>query len=338
MKVIAILKLFFSAIIIGCFIWLLVYAELALYLTKISYGQVNILLNTQKIATLLKEDNISKEEKQKLLWVEEIKKYSIDSLGYKPTHNYTTYFNQHSQPILWIVTACKPFAFEAYEWSFPIVGEVSYKGFFNRSSAQKEYLNIYTQGYDTDISEISAWSTLGWLPDPVLSSMLSKSKGRMANLFFHELFHATYYAPSSVNVNENLANFIARKATIRFLQHDTAELTKFLNTTQDDSTYNAFIFKGFETLKRVYTEIARKDNNYRLAEKEKSLTNIYKESFSIKLHYPTRYKTYNKQILLAKNTFFIDAKRYDGLSDSLNEVFNNKYGGDIKKMITDLKK
>src|ERR1017187_134485 len=103
MKVTSILKLFFSAIIIGCFIWLLIYAELALYLAKISYGQVNILLNTQKIATLLKEDNIGKEEKQKLLWVEEIKKYSIDSLGYKPTHNYTTYFNQHSQPILWVV-------------------------------------------------------------------------------------------------------------------------------------------------------------------------------------------------------------------------------------------
>ncbi|MHB8261669.1 MAG: aminopeptidase [Bacteroidia bacterium] len=329
-------RLFFSIITIACFTWLLLYAELALYLAKISYGQVNILLNTEKIETLLKEDNISKEEKQKLLLVEEIKKYSIDSLGYKPTHNYTTYFNQHSQPILWVVTACKPFAFEAYEWNFPIVGKVSYKGFFNRGGAQKEYLNICAKGYDADISEVSAWSTLGWLPDPVLSSMLVKSKGRMANLFFHELFHATYYAPSSVDVNENLANFIARKATLKFLQHDTAELTKFFNTTQDDSTYNVFIFKGFERLKKVYSETASRDSSERLAEKEKTLANIYRESFDIKLHYPNRYAAYNKQILSAKNTFFIDAKRYDGLSDSLNKVFYTKYGGDIKKMITDL--
>ena len=338
MKVGSILRLLPGIITIGCFTWLLIFGELALYLVKISYGQVQILINTEKIETILKNDKLSKENRQKILWVEEIKKYSVDSLGYKSTKNFTTYFNQHNQPILWIVTACKPFSFEAFEWSFPIVGNVSYKGFFNKNIAEKERFKLYMQGYDADISEVSAWSTLGWLPDPVLSSMLSKSKGRMANLFFHELFHATYYAPSSVDVNENLANFIARKATLQFLQNDTAELTKFLNTTQDDSIYNTFIFKGYEKLKKVYAQSAGKDDSFRLAAKEKALAAIYRESFDVKLHYPKRYKEYNKQILFVKNSFFIDAHRYDGLSDSLNNVFNKKYGGNLKKMIADLKK
>ncbi len=338
MKVRSILRLLLSAITIACFMWLLMYAELGLYLVKISYGQINILLNTEKIEDILKSDKLSKEDRQKIGWIEEIKKYSVDSLGYKHTNNFTTYFNQHNQPILWIVTACKPYAFEAYEWSFPIVGSVSYKGFFNKSTAEKERFKLYMQGYDADISEVSAWSTLGWLPDPVLSSMLSKSKARMANLFFHELFHATYYAPSSVDVNENLANFIARKATLRFLKNDTVELNKFLKSTQDDSIYNTFIFKGYERLKKVYAQNAGKEDNLRLAEKEKTLASIYRESFDVKLHYPKRYKEYNKQILFVKNSFFIDAHRYDGLSDSLNEVFNKKYGGNLKKMIADLKK
>src|ERR1700761_5169595 len=134
------IKLFFSLFMICCFAWLLLYAELALYLSKISYGQINILLNTEKITDVLKDDRINQEEKKKILLIEEIKKYSVDSLGYKSTSNFTTYFNQHNQPILWIVTACKPFSFEAYEWRFPIVGKVSYKGFFKRSEAQKEYL------------------------------------------------------------------------------------------------------------------------------------------------------------------------------------------------------
>ena len=289
MKVRPILRLLLSVLTICCFMWLLIYAELGLYLVKISYGQINILLNTENIATILKNDKLSKEDRQKILWIEEIKKYSVDSLGYKPTNNFTTYFNQHNQPILWIVTACKPFAFEAFEWSFPIVGSVSYKGFFNKSAAEKERFKLYMQGYDADISEVSAWSTLGWLPDPVLSSMLSKSKGRMANLLFHELFHATYYAPSSVDVNENLANFIARKATLKFLQNDTAELTKFINTTQDDSIYNTFVFRGYERLKKVYAQNTDKDDNFRLSEKEKTLASIYRESFDIKLHYPKRY-------------------------------------------------
>ncbi|MEO8761657.1 MAG: aminopeptidase [Bacteroidia bacterium] len=331
------IKLFFSLITIACFAWLLIYAELALYLTKISYGQINILLNTEKITDVLKNGNISKEEKKKILLIEEIKKYSVDSLGYKPTNNFTTYFNQHNQPILWIVTACKPFSFEAYEWKFPIVGKVSYKGFFDRNGAQKEFLKIYAQGYDADISEVSAWSTLGWLPDPVLSSMLNKSKGRMANLFFHELFHATYYAPNSVDVNENLANFMALKATLKFLQNDTAELHKFLKTNQDDSTYKSFTFKGYETLKTLYSSSEKMENLIRLQKKEAALANIYAASFYLKLNYPNRFKQYSRQILTSKNSFFVDAHRYDGLYDSLNQVFNKKYSGDLKKMIETLK-
>jgi predicted aminopeptidase len=332
------LRLFFNLITICCFIWLMLYAELAIYLVKVSYGQVNILLNTEKITDVLKSDKTSKEEKQKILLIEEIKKYSIDSLGYKPTKNFTTYFNQHNQPILWIVTACKPFSFEAYEWKFPIVGKVSYKGFFNIKGAQKEYLKIYALGYDADISEVSAWSTLGWLPDPVLSSMLMKSKGRMANLFFHELFHATYYAPSSVDVNENLANFIARKATLKFLESDTIELNKFLKTMQDDSIYNSFIFKGYETLKVLYVSTDNLSEPQRLQKKENTLIDIYKASFHLKLNYPNRFKNYSKQILISKNSFFVDAHRYDGLSDSLELIFNKKYGRNLKKMIEDLKK
>jgi predicted aminopeptidase len=332
------LRLFFSVITIACFIWLMLYAELALYLVKVSYGQVNLLLNTEKIADVLKSDKTSKKDKQKILLIEEIKKYSVDSLGYKPTKNFTTYFNQHNQPVLWIVTACKPFSFEAYEWKFPIVGKVSYKGFFNRNSAQKEYLKIYAQGYDADISEVSAWSTLGWLPDPILSSMLIKPKARMANLFFHELFHATYYAPSSVDVNENLANFIARKATLKFLQNDTAELNKFLKTIQDDSVYNSFVFKGYETLKVLYTSTEKLGDPQHLQEKENALVKIYTASLRLNLNYPNRFKTYSKQILVSKNSFFVDAHRYDGLSDSLEFVFNKNYGGNLKKMIEGLKK
>lgn len=332
------LRLFFSVITISCFIWLMLHAELTVYLIKVSYGQVSLLLNTEDIEDVLKSDKTSEEDKQKILLIEEIKKYSVDSLGYKPTKNFTTYYNQHNKPILWIVTACKPFSFEAYEWKFPVVGKVSYKGFFNRNEAQQEYLKIYAQGYDADISEVSAWSTLGWLPDPILSSMLVKAKGRMANLFFHELFHATYYAPSSVDVNENLANFVARKATLTFLQSDTAELNKFVKTMQDDSVYNAFLLKGYETLKALYASTEKLDEKARLQQKENTLINIYKNSFRLKLNYPKRFNNYSKQMLVSKNSFFVDVRRYDGLSDSLERVFNKKYGGRLKKMIEDLKK
>jgi len=327
----------FNIAAMGCFVWLLFHADLSIYLLKMGQGQLHIILNTQKTEELLKSDTLASSEKEKLLLVEEIKKYSVDSLGYKPTRNFTTYFNQEGQPILWVVTACKPFSFEAYQWKFPMLGWVSYKGFFSRNLAQKEHLRLLRLGYDADLSTVGAWSTLGWLPDPILSSMLKRSKGRLASLLFHELFHATYYARSSVDVNENLANFFSYKATLRFLRNDTQELQKFTTGMQDDSLYNHFVLGEYAVLKQFYLETAGLDSLERGRLKLEKLQEIYRRAMRLPLKNPGRFEYVNRSILEAKNAFFIDAHRYDGLYDSLNNVLNNVYKGDLKAMISHLK-
>ncbi len=337
MKTKILFGLAFNGLCMLCFGWLLLNSTLSLYLLKMGQGQLNLILHTQKIEDILKDGKLSKEEKEKLLWVEKIKQYSVDSLGYKPTKNFTTYFNQNNQPILWVVTACKPFKFEAYMWEFPLLGKVSYKGFFNKNLAQQEYLKLLRAGYDADLSTVSAWSTLGWLSDPVLSSMLKRPKSRLANLLFHELFHATYYASGTVDINENLANFVAFKATNKFLQNDTTELNRYLQSTQDDSLYNRFIFSGYEKLNAFYEKTQNANTLYLLKEKQKMLNKIYFESTRLKLNNSKRYENANKEILITKNAFFMDARRYDGLYDSLNRVLEDKYKGNLKNMISDLK-
>ncbi len=328
----------FNIIALLCFGWLICNAGLSLYLLKMGQGQLNLILHTQKIEEVLKNDSLTAEQKEKLLLVEEIKKYSVDSLGYKPTKNFTTYFNQNGQPVLWVVTACKPFSFEAYEWDFPMIGRVSYKGFFNKNLAIAEHLRLLRLGYDADVSTVSAWSTLGWLPDPILSSMLRRSKAKLANLLFHELFHATYYAQGTVNINENLANFISYKATLKFLARDTAELTGFCAGVQDDSLYNKFIFEECENLKDFYKKTEGMDSLKREGAKLKKLQQIYIKAGHLPFKNPLRYEYANRSILAAKNAFFIDAQRYDGLYDSLNLVLCTRYKGNLRQMIEDLKK
>ena len=336
MKAKILFGLAFNGVCMLCLGWLLLHSTLSLYLLKMGRGQLNLILHTQKIKDLLKEDKLTKEEKEKLLLVEKIKQYSVDSLGYKPTKNFTTYFNQNNQPILWVVTACKPFKFEAYEWEFPLLGKVSYKGFFTKNLGQQEYLKLLRAGYDADFSTVSAWSTLGWLPDPVLSSMLKRTKGKLANLLFHELFHATYYAPGTVDINENLANFVAYKATRKFLQDDTAELNRYLQSTQDDSLYNRFLFSGYERLNAFYEKKQNLDTAQLLKKKQKMLNKIYFESIRLKLNNLKRYENANKEILITKNAFFMNARRYDGLYDSLNRLLEDKYRGNLRNMIIGL--
>ncbi|MGZ3905067.1 MAG: aminopeptidase [Bacteroidia bacterium] len=337
MKIRFFIGLVWSVLCMFCMSWLILNASLSLYLLKMGEGQLNIILNTRKVEDVLKDEKLGKEEKEKLLLVEKIRQYSVDSLGYKPTKNFTTYFDQKNQPLLWVITACKPLKFEEYEWNFPLLGNVSYKGFFNKNIALHEYLKLAKAGYDTDLSTVSAWSTLGWLPDPILSSMLKRTKGRLANLLFHELFHATYYAPGTVDVNENLANFIGNKATLLFLRNDTSELRNYLEANEDDSTYNRFIFEGYQRLENFYKSAKGKDTAGLLKQKQKILTQIYFDATRLKINKPSRYEYVNREILATKNAFFINARRYDGLYDSLSRVLEVKYGGNLKKMILDLR-
>jgi predicted aminopeptidase len=170
-------------------------------------------MNTESFEEYAAQNTLSEKQKEGIALINEIKKYSVDRLNYKPTKNFTTIYDQNHAPVLWVITASEKYKIEAFYWKFPIVGKVSYKGFFDKQKAVAAKNELVCKGYDVDLRPVSAWSTLGWFSDPVLSSMLNRSKGHLCNLIFHELFHATYYAKSSVDFNENLASFIAHKAT-----------------------------------------------------------------------------------------------------------------------------
>src|SRR5262245_8059991 len=108
------------------------YYETSVYLIQQAKGQLSVLFNTQSLEEYREQSKLSATELHNLDLVERIKRFSVDSLDYKPTKNFTTIFDQKKAPALWAITACKPFSFEAYTWRFPIVGEVSYKGFFKK--------------------------------------------------------------------------------------------------------------------------------------------------------------------------------------------------------------
>lgn len=306
-----------------------------IYLCYQANGQLRVLLNTQNFSDYIRQNHPDSATLKQLQLVEEIKQFSIDSLAYKPTNNFTSIYNQGKDPVLWVITACKPFSFEAYEWYFPLVGRVSYKGFFKKEEANKEYNHLRCMGYDVDLRPVSAWSTLGWFSDPLLSSMLARGKGNLSNLLFHELFHATYYAPSSVDVNENLASFVAHKATQQFLRQDTSALSSYLFKTADSRCYNNYMLRKAVYLSNFYKTIINKPDRKLL--KIKALLEIADSVDKLPLHNTRPNAGRKADILKAANACFIDFKQYDALQDSLELVFNKIYKGNLKKLVQDLK-
>jgi predicted aminopeptidase len=327
--------LIFQLILFTFFSYCFFNADLVIYVLKQGKGQVGIILDTREAEDVLKDTSFSKEEKSKIEFIRRVKQYSTDSLGYKPSNSYTTFYDQRNAASLWVVTASEPYTLRPYTWTFPYLGEVSYKGFFDYSAGLAEYSRLKKEGYDVEMGPVSAWSTLGWFRDPILSNMLKRSKGRLAELIFHELFHNTYYAKSSVEMNENLANFIAYKATLMYMHKDSAELNKYLRIRYDDSLYTACILKGAERLDSLYKIIAGAPREKKEALKKKVLYSIFTGAKRLKLNYPFRYTEANEDILLTKNAYFQNFIRYDKLYDSLNSLLDLRYGNDLRAMIKD---
>lgn len=311
--------------------------DTAIYLFYQASGQLHILMNTRTVEDFVAKNDLTEKQKRSLDLIAEIKTYSVDSLNYKPTENFTTVYDQNNAPVLWVITASEKYRIQAYYWKFPVIGAVSYKGFFSKQKALIASNEMISKGYDVDMRPVSAWSTLGWFSDPILSSMLNRSKGQLCNLIFHELFHATYYAESSVDYNENLASFVAHKATLQFLKNDTLALRSYLDSYSDNKLIDNHISVQLKELNRFYDSISG------LSEQQKSILRLKKLTQSslsfnqLKLANGSKIESIRNNILTFKNAWFVDFKQYNSLQDSLEEVFNKFYQSDLAKMVQSLK-
>lgn len=308
--------------------------KILLYLGAQAKGQWQVITGSVSVKEYVRSTKLTELQRQNLRIIDRVKQFSVDSLGYLPTHNFERVYDQNHQPLLWVVTACKPYAFEAREWQFPIVGRVTYKGFFERYEALKEMSALRSMGYDVEIRTVSAWSTLGWLHDPLLSENLNMKHGDFCNLLFHELFHASVYASDAVNQNENLAMFIADKATRIFLSRDTLALNDYVTGEREDSVFTAYMLKGYRFLNNHYQNMPSTAKKQSL--KCQAYIKLLDSLKALPIRNKRRLKAKEEAILRAQNAVFVDYAQYHSLQDSLDKVFNIIYKGKLKKMVRDL--
>ena len=231
------------------------YRHLVRYGWMQAKGQLEILWNARPVNDLYDDTNLADSLRSKLQLIEDIKSFA-DSLGLEVGNSYTKVYDQKGKAILWNLSACEPFAFKSFTWTFPILGTFSYKGFFDLDEAKAEAKLLKDKGLDTRIRSVGAWSTLGWFDDPLLSNQLFRSEGDLAEMIFHELTHATIFYQDSVTFNENLASFVGKKATVAFLtQHfgdSSKEKIDYLMSEKDAILFRNHFLEGKDLLDSLY--------------------------------------------------------------------------------------
>ena len=125
----------------------------------------------------------------------------------------------------YVVTAAYDDRLEPYNWSYPIIGKIPYRGYFDREDAERFGATLAEDGYDIHIVEAAGYSTLGWFDDPLPSGVLEYEPVALAELIIHELVHQTLYVPGHIAFNETLASAVAARLTVAFFEErgQTAE-------------------------------------------------------------------------------------------------------------------
>jgi predicted aminopeptidase len=330
--------LFFLLIVL--IITALSYRKLICYGVAQLSGQLHIIYNAQPVSEVMADPSTPDSIKQKLVLIESIRKYAVDSLGLKESKNYTSFYNQHGKPVLWVITACEPFSMKAIEWHFPFLGNVSYKGFFEKERGIPELEELKTKGYDTEYSPAGGWSTLGWFNDPILSNMLRRHEGQIAELIIHELTHATVYLPGSVEYNENLATFIGEQGAKRFLSNrygsDSKELDTYLFSLEDEQLYGDYMVKACQRLDSFYRKMpVRMDETERKKQKYVFIRGIIKGISDLPLHRPEFYIFKFPEDKLPNNAWFMNFSRYRNKQvDFQKDLLRNH--NDLKALIHEI--
>lgn len=180
------------------------------YLGQATTGQLGLMLGRKDIDRMLADPAVDDALKARLRTVREAREFAVDTLRLPDDGSYRSYVALDRDYVVWNVVAAPEFSVEPRTWCFPIAGCVPYKGFFSLKFAHHEAGRLRRAGYDVAISGASAYSTLGYLKDPVLSSMLNYPDTTLAGIIFHELAHRRVYVPGDSAFNEAYATAVQR--------------------------------------------------------------------------------------------------------------------------------
>lgn len=311
--------------------------DLVLYGLSQAKGQLTIIREARPADEVLNDPAFPDSLKVNLRFINDIKLFAFDSLGINHSKNYSKVYDQHGKELMFVVTACEPFKLESKQWTFPLIGTFSYKGFFDVEKAKKLESELKAEGLDTNIRTAGGWSTLGWFEDPILSNMLADSEADFAETILHELTHGTLFVKDSLRFNENLATFIGVKGAELYLKNkyggSSEELIAYQKTWDDRNLVIRHILNGSIYLDSVYNSIAQ-DLPFEAKSqiKDRAITRIVQTMDTLDLTDKNRYMNYYLKNR-PNNTLFMSYLRYRGELALLEKELSDKYDGDIKKML-----
>ncbi|UCC72236.1 MAG: aminopeptidase [Gemmatimonadota bacterium] len=227
------------------------------YVIRAAWEEARILARRRAIADVLNDPTLDMETRAKLELVVQARSFAARDLGLDVGTSYTSFSDIGRDTLALVLSASPVNRLAAYTWWFPVVGRVPYKGFFDWEAAAAEARELEEQHYETYLRPTPAFSTLGWLPDPLLSTLLSRDSVGLVETVVHEVTHNTLFVAGHVEFNESFANFVGSLGAIEFFcerGHDDALCELARGRWHDTLRFSEFLDRLWGELESLYAE------------------------------------------------------------------------------------
>ena len=187
------------------------------YYMQAARGQLELMNKREPIDELIAANSTPDELTARLQLVLEARQFSIDELHLPDNDSYRSYADLERDYVVWNVFAAPEFSLQAKSWCFPVVGCVSYRGYFAEDDARRKAMQLQVEGLDVAVGGVAAYSTLGKFSDPVLNTMMHWDDTDLIAVMFHELAHQLLYIKDDSAFNESFATAVEEFGIERWL-------------------------------------------------------------------------------------------------------------------------
>ncbi|WP_420633565.1 aminopeptidase [Candidatus Palauibacter sp.] len=225
------------------------------YVLRAGWEEARILSVRRPIRAVIHDTTVSRETRDKLRLVLDARDFAERDLGLRAGASYESFAQLHRDTLVLNVLAAPEFALRWKTWWFPIVGHLPYKGYFDFDDARAEAASLAEEGYDVSVRAVSAFSTLGWFPDPIMSTTLRLDSLGLVETVIHEITHSTYFPTGQADFNESFANFVGHRGAIEFFcgaVRDASACERAHQRWDDTRVFGRFFHSIVEPLEEVY--------------------------------------------------------------------------------------
>lgn len=229
------------------------------YILRQGYHQAKLLSQRRDVTEVLADPSIGVEAKEKIRFIEELCEFATMRLRLERKGSYRSFVQLKRDHLGYVISACPRDSLRPLVWSFPLLGEFPYKGFFSLEDALEEKKSLELRGFDVHLGLIGAFSALGWFRDPIYSTMLKMDDLELAQTIFHELVHSNVFFKDKVEFNEQVATFVGWEACLKFFQwrygEDSQEAIQVMEALDAEKALSAFLGRWMSRLSDLYSSL-----------------------------------------------------------------------------------